>query len=775
MGSRLTTILDYMVGILTITLIALLSWLTNDPLRPDLTWLVFISLSAFTSAFAVPLGGGFMSMLPLTAISALLILGTVQAGFVAVSGEILFGLFRWRFARWLGKVGESKFSEVLRLTSANLAIQGLSVIIAGTVYSWLRGKVPLSTFTPTDFSRFLVTVITYLFVNYALISGHMRLRSPELLQTFLSKINNLIVIEGLPVVFAPLMAMIYAWMGLPWMTLFALNYAAASLIGRSLAGTTERLERRVKELDTLQAVGKTLSSTLNLEIVLNEIYRLISELMPADVFYIALYDPSLDRISFPLVLENGIEVQWKSRQAGPGATEYVIRTRRPLLISRRVIEQLKSLGVTGFGKEAESWLGAPMLVGDEVIGVVAVQSYTMPGVYTPAFEQVLVTVAAQAGMAIHNARLYARIDETLESRVRELNSILHATADGIILFDLDMQILAANTALGEMLGIEAEDLPGHSLRTKVGPPIKSLLECVGYTDQSLETDLQALMSGQSETIRQLVQRESYAFRRVLTPVRSRDGRITGWLLVLNDRTEERELEILRDDMLHMVVHDLRAPVTTLLGSMAMLRENDPQKSNPVDANVFINIAERSGERLLGLISTILEINRLENKSFPVAYEPLNVADLLNEVAMQVQPAVQDAQVDLVIELPADLPRLNVDKELITRVLYNLVDNAIKFSPDQTQVRIGARRIADDGWLELFVIDKGRGISSEILANLFNKFQRDRTIKTRRSGTGLGLYFCRLAVEAHGGRIWVESQVGEGSSFSLLLPVECDEG
>jgi signal transduction histidine kinase len=100
-----------------------------------------------------------------------------------------------------------------------------------------------------------------------------------------------------------------------------------------------------------------------------------------------------------------------------------------------------------------------------------------------------------------------------------------------------------------------------------------------------------------------------------------------------------------------------------------------------------------------------------------------------------------------------------------------VDNAIKFSPDHSTVRIGAKLAQVSGWVEVFIADQGKGITPEVQANLFNKFQRDRKMTARRSGTGLGLYFCRLAVEAHGGKIWVESQVGHGSVFRFLLPSE----
>jgi signal transduction histidine kinase len=148
-----------------------------------------------------------------------------------------------------------------------------------------------------------------------------------------------------------------------------------------------------------------------------------------------------------------------------------------------------------------------------------------------------------------------------------------------------------------------------------------------------------------------------------------------------------------------------------------------------------------------------------------------VEETLREVADQFRAPAQEAQLTFVIEVSPNLPRLLVDGELIARVIYNLVDNAIKFSPEHGIVRLIACHAPEPGYLELSVVDQGKGISPDILPLLFNKFQRDRQITSRRNGTGLGLFFCRLAVEAHGGKIWVESQLEKGSTFKIILPAE----
>jgi GAF domain-containing protein len=290
----------------------------------------------------------------------------------------------------------------------------------------------------------------------------------------------------------------------------------------------------------LQAVGQALSASLETNTILEAVYSQVSRLMPASSFYIAMYDPESDEVSFPLAIEDGERVQWRSRRLGNGLTEHILRTRSSVLMERDVGAHLRRLGIAQIGATAASWLGVPILAGEDSLGVIAVQSYDTPGVYDANHEQVLATIAAQAAVAIQNAHLYARTDEALARRVQELDSILRTTHEGILLLDRDWRVLAANRELAGFLGLAQLELADRVLDTAQGQP---LLERLGFAEEDLFAACEGLTQVDGvnkETIVFSGPPERY-LERTLTPVRDRGGVISGWLLIYRDVIEEVEL------------------------------------------------------------------------------------------------------------------------------------------------------------------------------------------------------------------------------------------
>jgi len=174
----------------------------------------------------------------------------------------------------------------------------------------------------------------------------------------------------------------------------------------------------------LQAVGRVLSSSLDQTTIVNAIYEQISRLMPATSFYVALYEPESEMVSFPLVIDEGRRVSWQARRARRGLTEHVIETRQTLWLPGDVGGYIESHGLEHIQREASCWLGVPLVAADEVLGVIALLSYGQPVAYDPLQIEVLEMIAAQAAVAIQNARLYERTDEALAQRVQELDSVL---------------------------------------------------------------------------------------------------------------------------------------------------------------------------------------------------------------------------------------------------------------------------------------------------------------------------------------------------------------
>lgn len=221
-----------------------------------------------------------------------------------------------------------------------------------------------------------------------------------------------------------------------------------------------------------------------------------------------------------------------------------------------------------------------------------------------------------------------------------------------------------------------------------------------------------------------------------------------------------------EDQTRMVVHDMRAPLHTLLISLKALER---QGFDAGARQELLEVARESSNYLLGLIDTVLDTARLETSSWALQLQPTNLVTLIKTVCEPFRQLAHPDQPTVRVEIPAELPTIVLDSHLIERVIANLVSNAIKFTPAGGEVRIMAQLINDGHTVEIRVSDTGYGIPHEAQHHIFERFYQARE-HDRRRGTGLGLYFCRLAVEAHGGSIALESEVGRGSTFIVQLPV-----
>jgi signal transduction histidine kinase len=745
--------------------------------------MLFGALIVFADVFGVHLAGGVTSLLPMTTVAAYLVIGPVATGWVAFIGALLHGEIRYRWAKRLRLPQVTNRAELATIGAANATAHTFSVLIGGAVFQALGGNIPLTEVELSGILPLILFALAYLATNHLSFLPIMAGRGQEVLQHYLRSLPNLIFYEGSPLILAPLMALIYTRLGVVQFIIFSLSLVVASLITRSLAETSRRLQRRVQELSSLQAVGQALSASLDIKAVVAAIYDQVTRLMPARNFYVALYNSQFDEVAFPLAVEDGERVRWRSRRTGSGLTEYVLRTRAPLLIRGDVDARLEALGVASIGRSAECWLGVPILAADEVLGVIAVQSYETPEAYDASHQQVLTTIAAQAAVAIQNARLYARTDEALARRVQELDSILRTAREGILLLDTQWRLVAANRALADLINVAQFELSGHLPDASRSDGERPLIALLGYTPEDLRADCRTLVEGGGESKQSVVMLGTPArhIERTLTPVRGQGEVITGWLVVLRDVTEEIELAELKDDMTHMLVHDLRSPLTVLGNSLVLMEDAFAEH----DSELFsesVTIAQRSSERMLTLVNGLLAVSELESNQVEPALEVVDTRSLLQEAITQLSPLVASAQITVKVSAAEDLPPLHVDPGLIRRVLNNLLDNAIKFTPDGGCVRVWARPYGEGAADEVLIgiSDDGPGIPAEEQHKLFQKFRRVSSARGRRSGSGLGLSFCKLAVEAHGGRIWVQSPTNRsgvattGSTFVMTLPTACPD-
>ena len=248
----------------------------------------------------------------------------------------------------------------------------------------------------------------------------------------------------------------------------------------------------------------------------------------------------------------------------------------------------------------------------------------------------------------------------------------------------------------------------------------------------------------------------------------------------------KDLEVLRDDLTHMIVHDLRTPLTSLLTGLQTLEFSESLRP---DERELLEISVGGGQTLLGMINDLLDVGKMEDGSLTLERHPLDATVLIDKAVGQVRALAVERELTLRCDIAPNLPPFSGDQEKLVRTLVNLLGNAIKFTPPGGNVTVGVREIEKDNAGDntvndvdktvnngtdavlFYVRDTGEGIPPESFERIFQKFGQVENRKAgRKMSTGLGLTFCKLVVEAHGGRIWVESELGKGSTFLFSLPV-----
>ncbi|MBW3631087.1 MAG: response regulator [Gemmatimonadetes bacterium] len=255
--------------------------------------------------------------------------------------------------------------------------------------------------------------------------------------------------------------------------------------------------------------------------------------------------------------------------------------------------------------------------------------------------------------------------------------------------------------------------------------------------------------------------------------RARDREVYLFQQLQQNYARLQELEKLRDDLTNMIIHDLRTPLTAVINGMQTMEVmgelNDPQRR-------MMNIAVSGGETLLEMINELLDVEKLESGSMRLDAVLISPAELVGAAVAQVATLAESKRLTLEREIADDLPLLAGDEGKLRRALVNLLGNAIKFTPPGGKVTVSAHQRVEERVLVFSVCDTGEGIPPEAFGRIFEKFGQVETRKGGRAmSTGLGLTFCRLAVEAHGGQIDVESTLGVGSTFRFTIPLPHQRG
>jgi signal transduction histidine kinase len=407
-------------------------------------------------------------------------------------------------------------------------------------------------------------------------------------------------------------------------------------------------QRRAEQLATINRIGLSINSDLDLAGVLDALYEDIQRVLEVDSFYVALYDAGTGMIEFPLLVgeEGPLQVEPRHIQQIPGLTGYVIQLGQSLhLRDAQSVPEDAEYGIVPVDEDpTRSYIGVPLTFRDRVTGVLSVQS-RQPNAYSQEDVELLETIATQASTAIENARAYERLAETAE--------------------------------------------------------------------------------------------------------------------------ELREIDRFKTQFLANMSHELRTPLNSIIGfSRVMLKGIDGPLTGLQEAD--LNSIYNSGQHLLALINSILDMSKIEAGKMELSFEEVYLPDVLNAVISTTKALVKDRPIQLRVDVPEDLPTVWADDQRVRQVLLNLVSNAAKFTEEGY---IALKAEAGPEFVTITVTDTGAGIDPEAQSRLFIPFQQVDGSTTRRAGgTGLGLAISRSFVEMQGGEIWVESAPGEGATFGFTLPI-----
>jgi signal transduction histidine kinase len=230
----------------------------------------------------------------------------------------------------------------------------------------------------------------------------------------------------------------------------------------------------------------------------------------------------------------------------------------------------------------------------------------------------------------------------------------------------------------------------------------------------------------------------------------------------------QDQEHLRDALIEFLVHDLRSPLTNIISGLETLLVSTEDNLTPEDREL-IEMALIGAHRLLTMVNSILDLRKLEEGKFPLYLKEFEPREAVGEAIRQVQLWARQSNINLQVDFELNVPeKMIADRWVLIRILVNLLSNALKYTPSGGTIKV--RVFMDDGWVHFSVADQGPGIPKEYLDRIFDRFVQVEARKAGAAvGTGLGLTFCKLAVEAHGGRIWIESEVGKGTTVHFVLP------
>lgn len=495
---------------------------------------------------------------------------------------------------------------------------------------------------------------------------------------------------------------------------------------------------RVRQRDYLLEISRALTQELDLEKLLARILRISIEMLAGQAGLIALKEQDGWRVA----AAHGIAPAFLSYLT-PLLAEEKVRE----LDVRELNRMLKELTYTA-SMGLLNGVGLPLSAHGQVIGVIFIfRNY--PDLFSPNDRSLLASFADQAAIAVFNAQLYGQVSYEKQ----RLDALLDSVADGILILNADYTIERVNVAFEKLLDRRREELVGKAhaevIRWAREPQGISLEEAerggwplTPHANLYIEGDLYR------EGLPPLPVGVTYA------PLLSPKGKLRNIVASVRDITHFRTAEEIKSTFISIVSHELRTPVALIKGYASTLRRDDARWERTV-INESLSVIEEEADRLSKMIDDLLDASRLQAGGLSLNRADVSLPVLAERLAERFR--TQSQKHTIVTDFPAGYPVLLADENRLAQVLSNLISNAIKYSPEGGEIRISGQVRPEQ--VIVCVSDQGPGIDARDLPHIFDRFYRSTQAVKNTKGAGLGLYLARAIVEAHGGRIWVDTSTG----------------
>lgn len=548
---------------------------------------------------------------------------------------------------------------------------------------------------------------------------------------------------------------------------------------RELAQALRELREERDRAEMLYRIASQLSASLDLDHVLTQALKLVATAVEAERASVLMLTHDSDRFIYRASYGNDTQLPPGGRPTSfsrdEGVAGWVVKHRQAVIIPD-MREDPRWVSSWEGERDYRSVLAVPLTIGDQMLGVFFL-FHSRPGHFDEKHRMLVETVAMQMANAINNAELYRLIFDQAEQlgnmlkaqkvEAAKSQAILEAVADGVIVVDASGKTVLFNAAAERILELPREKALGRMSSDMLGlygSQAREWMEAVNrWASQPGAYDAEEYLATKVEIGGRIVSVH-------LAPVLMGDE-FLGTVSVFRDVTAEVEAERAKTEFVSTVSHELRTPMTSIKGYVKLLLMEMAGKLTEEQRH-FLSIINANVDRLTNLVNDLLDISRIESGRLAISPRPIQVSEVIEQVVAEMHARATSRGLTLYSQLPPALPKVVADPDRVAQILTNLMANACNYTPSGGEVCVLAHTNGEE--VHISVRDTGIGIAPENLDKIFERFFRaDDELVQEVAGTGLGLAIVRSLVEMQGGRIWVESKLGAGSTFTFTLPVAND--